>query len=239
MDLAKLTKLSIFTALVFVATTLIRIPIPATGGYFNFGDGIIFAAALLYGPLVGGFAGGVGAAIADAIGFPIFAPGTLLIKLCEGAVAGYVGTRIRPKMHAVALWRALSVILGLGLGAATYYIGINYLAAFGNALLDQAAWAIVALFLGGFIVYAGFKPQTETSWQTTAMVLGGVVMVAGYFLYENLLALLLPGLGIFAVAEIPANIGQMLVGLTIALPMLRVVKKALPPKQNPKSRTQK
>jgi uncharacterized membrane protein len=232
MDTGKLTKISIFTALVFVATTIIRVTIPATGGYFNFGDSVIFAAAILYGPLVGGLSGGIGAAIADAIGYPIFAPGTLIIKLCEGAITGYVGTRIRPNPQAVTFWRALSILLGLGLGAATYYIGYNYMAAFGNALLDQITWAAVAMFLGVFIIFVGFKPQTETSWQTTAIILGGLGMVIGYFLYENLLAVLFPGLGIFAIGEIPANIGQMLVGLTIALPVVKVAKKAFPSGQS-------
>jgi hypothetical protein len=53
-------------------------------------------------------------------------------------------------------------------------------------------------------------------------------MVIGYFLYETLLATILPGLGIFAAGEIPINIGQMLVGMTIALPILRAVQRALP-----------
>jgi uncharacterized membrane protein len=88
------------------------------------------------------------------------------------------------------------------------------------------------VFLGVFIIFVGFKPQTETSWQTAAIILGGLSMVIGYFLYESLLAVLFPSLEIFAIAEIPANIGQMLVGLTIALPVLRVAKKSLQSGQN-------
>jgi uncharacterized membrane protein len=232
MDVGKLTKISIFTALVFVATVIIRVPIAATGGYFNFGDSVIYVAALLFGPLVGGLAGGIGASIADIIGgYLIFAPGTFIIKLFEGIITGYAGYKIRPKNKAVTLWRALSVVFGVGLGAATYYIGTNYMAVFGNALLDQVVWAAVALFLGVFIILLSFMPQTQTSWQTTSIILGGATMVAGYFLYENLLAVLFPGLGIFAIGEIPANIGQMLVGMTIALPALRAVQTVLPSQQ--------
>jgi len=231
MNIQKLTKISIFTALVFVATMLLRVPIAATGGYFNFGESVIYAAALLYGPLVGGLAGGIGAAIADAIGYPIFAPGTFIIKLFEGAITGYVGYKIRPKTKAVTFWRILSVFFGVGLGAATYYIGTNYMAVFGNAFTDQLLWAAVALFLGIFIIVVSFMPQTQTSGQTTGIILGGVTMVAGYFLYETLLAALIPGLGIFAIGEIPANIGQMLVGMTIALPVLRAAQKTLPREQ--------
>jgi uncharacterized membrane protein len=232
MDVGKLTKISIFTALVFVATVIIRVPIAATGGYFNFGDSVIYVAALLFGPLVGGLAGGIGASIADIIGgYLIFAPGTFIIKLFEGIITGYAGYKIRANTQAVTLWRALSVVFGVGLGTATYYIGTNYMAVFGNALLDQVVWAAVALFLGVFIILLSFMPQTQTSWQTTSIILGGATMVAGYFLYENLLAVLFPGLGIFAIGEIPANIGQMLVGMTIALPVLRAVQTVLPSQQ--------
>lgn len=59
-----------FVTLSFVGTMLIRIPIPITGGYFNLGDTFVMAAALLYGPLVGGLVGTIGPAAADAIGFP-------------------------------------------------------------------------------------------------------------------------------------------------------------------------
>ena len=53
-------------------------------------------------------------------------------------------------------------------------------------------------------------------------------MVAGYFLYENLLAVLFPGLEIFAIAEVPLNIGQMLVGLIIAVPIMHAVQRVFP-----------
>ena len=231
--LKELTKISVFAALVFVTTMILRIPIAATGGYFNLGDSVIFTAALLYGPLVGGLSGGIGAAIADAIGYPIFAPGTLIIKLCEGLVAGYVGLKIRPKTENTALRKSLSVLLGAGLGIATYYIGANYMGVFGDPLLDQILWAVIAIFLGAFIITVGFMPQTETSGQTIAIALGGTAMVIGYFLYESLLAVLLPGLGIFALSEIPLNIGQMLVGMAIALPALRAVQRALPSEHKP------
>jgi uncharacterized membrane protein len=235
MNTAQLARIALFTALVFVATTIVRVTIPATGGYFNFGDSVIFAVAILFGPLVGGISGGLGAAIADAIGFPIFAPGTLIIKFCEGAITGYVGGHINTKTIGAIFMKVISVLLGVSLGFITYYIGVNYMAPFGNALLDQATWSIIGVFLALFIVFSGSKPQTATGWQTASIILGGLVMVSGYFLYENLLALLFPVLGIYAIGEIPANIGQMLVGLTIALPLLRVAKKALPPTQNSKN----
>ena len=226
--LRKITNIAIFTALVFVATMVIRISIPATGGYFNVGDSMIYAAALLYGPLVGGLAGGIGASLADILGYPIFFPGTFIIKLVEGTIVGYVGYKIRPKTRTVTFWRALSFVFGVGLGAATYYIGVNYMGVFGNAFLDQVLWSVMALFLGIFIIFMSFMAATKISWQTIAIILGGAEMVIGYFLYESFLAPLFPGLQIHAITEIPVNIGQMLVGMIIALPTLKAVQKALP-----------
>lgn len=65
----EISMIAVFTALVTVATLAVRIPVPATGGYINVGDVMIFVAALSMGWLVGGIAGGLGSAIADMIGF--------------------------------------------------------------------------------------------------------------------------------------------------------------------------
>jgi hypothetical protein len=87
---------------------------------------------------------------------------------------------------------------------------------------------VIGFFLGVFIVSMSLRGGIHVSWQTTAIVIGGAEMVAGYFFYEILLASILPGLGIYAIGEIPLNIGQMLVGLTIALPVIKGVQSALP-----------
>jgi len=89
----KISLAAVFAALVFVGTYSFVINIPATGGYFNLGEIVIYVAALVFGPLVGGVAGGVGAAISDALVAPPFAPGTLVIKGLEGAIVGFLGKR--------------------------------------------------------------------------------------------------------------------------------------------------
>ena len=81
------------TAAVFVGTFVIRIPIPATGGYLNLGDPVIQFAALAFGPVVGMIAGGIGSAAADLVGFPAFAIPTLVIKGLMGGVVGLIGYR--------------------------------------------------------------------------------------------------------------------------------------------------
>jgi len=87
--LIQLSLMAVMTGLVAVATLVIRIPNPM-GGYFNVGDVMIFVAALTFNPIIGGFAGGVGSAIADAIGFPVFVIPTLIVKGLEGLLAGFI-----------------------------------------------------------------------------------------------------------------------------------------------------
>jgi uncharacterized membrane protein len=92
----RISLLALFCALVVIATLVVRIPIPATGGYFNLGDTIIFIASILLGPVFGMIAGGVGSALADVIGgFFQYAPWTLVIKGIEGLVAGLLVRALR------------------------------------------------------------------------------------------------------------------------------------------------
>ncbi len=84
-----------FATLAFVGTTIIRIPIPATGGYFNLGDTFVMIAALLYGPFIGGLVGLIGPALADAIGFPQFILATAIVKGLEGLAVGAIGAKTR------------------------------------------------------------------------------------------------------------------------------------------------
>ena len=102
-----------FATLAFLGTTVIRIPIPASGVYFNLGDTFVMAAALLYGPLVGGLVGAIGPAMADALGFPQFILATAVVKGVEGILIGLiVGSRRRPWRAVVALAAGVLVLVG-------------------------------------------------------------------------------------------------------------------------------
>ncbi|MFX0082245.1 MAG: ECF transporter S component [Candidatus Hodarchaeota archaeon] len=87
-----LSMIAIFTALSFVITFWIQIPIPATGGYINIGDTAVMFTALLFGPIIGGIAGGVGPMLADIFSgaYIIYAPATLVIKGIEGFLIGLI-----------------------------------------------------------------------------------------------------------------------------------------------------
>jgi uncharacterized membrane protein len=68
-------------ALIFVATFLIKIPNPATGGYSHMGDCMIFLAVVFLGRKNGSMAAGIGGALSDFLaGAPIWILPTFIIK---------------------------------------------------------------------------------------------------------------------------------------------------------------
>lgn len=134
---------ALFAALICVATMLVQIPIPATGGYANLGDGVILVCAFLMHPLYAVIAAGLGSFLADVLaGYVSYAFGTLVIKAGVAFVAAFLYRRLcreNEKHKAVVsivfagtlaevfmifgyfIYEAL--VLGLGLGAAGAVIG--------------------------------------------------------------------------------------------------------------------
>ena len=85
---------AILAAVVAIATNLVKVPTPATGGYINFGDTMVMFSAMVFGPVVGVFAGGVGSALGDIMGgYAGWAPITLVVKGLEGLAIGYIARR--------------------------------------------------------------------------------------------------------------------------------------------------
>ena len=121
----------LLTALVCVATMVIKIPTP-TNGYVNLGDAMVLLCGWLLGPAYGFFAAGVGSALADLIGgYGSYVAGTFLIKGLMGLAAGLIvykgSTRFTLRvMGAVAAELIMiggyflyeSTLLGYGLAAA-------------------------------------------------------------------------------------------------------------------------
>lgn len=117
--LFKIGLMAAFATLAFVGTTVIRVPIPATGGYFNLGDTFVMVAALLYGPVVGVVVGAVGPALADAIGFPQFILATAVVKGLEGFLVGFIGRR---ENGAATRKMVLALIAGIAMMVGGYFV---------------------------------------------------------------------------------------------------------------------
>jgi len=98
---------ALLSATVTVATIL-SIPVPGFRLYFNLGEGIIYVIALTLGPGYGGTCAALGAGLGDIIlGYPLWAPFSLIIKGIEGALVG----KIREKGHKRAILAGAIVMI--------------------------------------------------------------------------------------------------------------------------------
>jgi uncharacterized membrane protein len=226
---------AVFAALTCVATLVFTAYVPTTTGYFNIGETVIYVAALVFGPYVGAFAGGVGAAIADMLVAFVFFPGTLLIKAGEGAIVGILNKRMRNTSR--FNWRILTIVLGAVVGAALAITGSNYYTGEVQLFLGfpspqnptftlfvpVVAWYLLGAVVALLIILLGSRLDPESGRAVLSMICGGLEMVIGYFLYETIV------LGkATAALEIPVNIGQMTIGLVVALPVARIIQRTLP-----------
>ena len=112
---AKFALLATFVVLTAVTTVLIRIPIPATTGYFNLGDIFIIAAGLLFGPVGGLITGALGAGAADLYGYPQFVLATVVTKGLEGFLVGAIskGSSLQPaRAWIAALVGGVTIVVG-------------------------------------------------------------------------------------------------------------------------------
>ena len=82
----KLVLAALFAALCTIMTMVVQIPSPM-GGYLNLGDCAVLLAGWILGPLYGAAAAGIGSMLADLLGYPLYAPGTLVIKALMAAAA--------------------------------------------------------------------------------------------------------------------------------------------------------
>ncbi|MEM2911993.1 MAG: ECF transporter S component [Candidatus Bathyarchaeia archaeon] len=232
-----LAATAVFTALVCVVTMIFSINVPATQGFFNIGESMVYLSALLFGPVVGAFAGGVGSMLADLLlGFPYYAPATLIVKACEGAMVGMLKKR-NPKLSSKLKWKLLTLILGIVAGSLLGYIGAVYYSGdvaltlgWGtfNFYIPAEFWIFAGAATALSIAVTGYVLDPHFGWIIFSVIIGGFCMVSGYFLYEWLLIYPLFKIEAVAVAEIPINLGQMIIGTVVALPIAKVVWRAFP-----------
>lgn len=86
-----LVMTALMAALVFVATYLVKIPNPATGGYSHLGDCMIFLAVVMLGRRNGAIAAGLGGALSDLLaGAAVWVAPTLIIKYIMAFIMGTI-----------------------------------------------------------------------------------------------------------------------------------------------------
>jgi uncharacterized membrane protein len=143
------------TAIVFVLTSLVRVPTPARG-YIHLGDAGVFFSAFAFGPWIGAVAGGLGTGLADLLGgYPQWAIFSLLIHGLQGCVVGW-GSRRWPGMAGLILsaigggvivvagYLAAGILLS-GIGAALGELPLNVLQVTVGAILGLPLFALIRL----------------------------------------------------------------------------------------------
>ncbi len=221
----KVSLTAIFTALTTVATISFSVYVPATKGYFNLGEVMVYTTAILLGPFIGAVAGGVGSMLADIIlGYHIYAPGTLVIKGVEGFIVGLLVQKLKLKgwsLKTMNMTLPALISLTLGIVGSTVYSGVTE-AYLGSLIivrgeLSTVIWTILACLVFLAMATFSFKVEHNLTMYAISILIGGVEMVLGYYLYESLV------LGYYALAEVPVNIGQMVIGLIVALPLIKTL----------------
>ena len=144
----KIVLTGLMIGLVCLATMAIQIPIPASNGYVNIGDAIIFMTSILFGPVPGMIAGGIGSALADILsGYAHWALFTLIIKGCEGYLVGFIINKFKP----TSLNIILSTLLGSIIMVFGYFVFGAYLSGgFTVSLLSvpsNCIQGVVSMFL--------------------------------------------------------------------------------------------
>lgn len=135
----KLTVTALFTAVIFLFTMFVKLPVGP--GYVHFGDSLVYLFAALSGSPWALLAGGLGEALADiAGGFAAYAPATFLIKALMALPLVLVSRRSEKLLTAAT--GCLSVVSGLILVAG--YFGADYILFRSAAVADIPGNAVQA-----------------------------------------------------------------------------------------------
>lgn len=114
---------ALFAALTCIATMVIRIPTPGTGGYIHPGDSIVILSGIFLGPMYGSLSAGIGSAMADIIGgYFFYAPATFLIKGITALLCGYVYEYLAKSRKSCYLAVFLCGLIDMAVISGGYYL---------------------------------------------------------------------------------------------------------------------
>ncbi len=112
-----MVKTALFTAIIFIMTYTLKIPVSITGGYTHLGDCGIILGVVLLGRKKGTIAAACGAALADFLGgFAVWVVPTLVIKGIMAFVMGTVTEILLPN-------KKLNWLIGACIGGILQIIG--------------------------------------------------------------------------------------------------------------------
>lgn len=165
-NLQRLAISALLTAIVCVATYIVKIPSPATNGYFNLGDCFVLLSGWLLGPVYGALAAGLGSALADIIsGYMQYAPATFVIKALMAVAAYFVVKALnkKPFIGKIIGGIAAEAIMVLGyFGYEAVILGYGLAAA--GSIFSNVMQGIVGIVAGIAVTTAIEKNKTINSF---------------------------------------------------------------------------
>lgn len=169
MNTKKIVFMAIFTALCFIATTLIQFPISMGFGYIHLGDSVVMLSGMLLGPIAGAVAAGSGSALADfTAGYAHYMVATFLVKAALAFVIGLAYRDLSGKVKDLSLVKMIYHIV-----AAAVVVAGGYFVA--DMLL--ASLLIVDTEGASALAYAAFG----LPWNALQAVFGAVVSIILYY----------------------------------------------------------
>ncbi len=166
---------ALFAAVICVATYIVQIPMPATGGYVNLGDCFVLAAGIMLGAGYGAMAAGLGSALADMLaGYMQYAPATFIIKALMAVAAYYIYVslsiflnhkhKIISKAIAVIAAEAIMVLGYFGYEAVVLGYGIAAAGSILGNVIQGAVGAIAAVALVTALEKSAAKSKTISTF---------------------------------------------------------------------------
>ncbi len=145
---AIIALVALLIALTTVLTVYtVRVPVPATQGYFNLSDVPITFIGLVFGPWIGLIAGGVGTALSDLLGgYGFYAPISFVAHGLEGLLIGLIGYRSRSVPVMILAWLVGGLAMML-----VYFLAEVVLKGFPAAIVEvpvNAAQAVIGGLIG-------------------------------------------------------------------------------------------
>ena len=98
-----------------------------------------------------------------------------------------------------------------------------------DLLVPQLFWPILGTVAFVIIALAATRVEVKSGQSVMSVLVGGSEMVAGYYLYESLVLTLIAPASVVATlapaAEVPFNVAQALIGLLVAVPLARSIRR--------------
>ena len=165
-NLQRLAISALLTAIVCVATYIVKIPSPATNGYFNLGDCFVLLSGWILGPVYGALAAGLGSALADIIsGYMQYAPATFVIKALMAIAAYFVAKALirKPLIGKTIGGIVAEAIMVLGYFGYEAVI-LSYGIAAAGSIFSNVMQGIVGIIAGIAVTTAIEKNKTINSF---------------------------------------------------------------------------